>query len=319
LFKFLLSCRCLFADNVCSCNSGWGASDCSEDLSTCPVATSITPTSGQTPTVVTVGGNYFYDLIHIKCNFGSHQTSATVNSQFELTCPLPTLVHAGPVTFTLSKAGCTPAPTTTDCSSNPVNPPLTFTFNACSGCLDPHFFGFHGEKVDIVHDDNANNEYFHLYCSESVSIMALFAESEHHLLFMTAFNIRLGNFKFSLGLGTTPIIISTDYKEPTFIEESFRTRIEFNGGHLEWDEKVLRVKFGYLQINFAHKIYLNGDPYMDITLNINGLPTETQVTGLIGRTLFKALTPEEFENYLQFKVSTQDFVSFSCSVPFDTI
>jgi len=166
--------------------------------------------------------------------------------------------------------------------------------------------------MEVKRDKNAANQLFHLYCSSSMTITTLFYEYPDKLLFMTKFWVRLGNTLFTLNLSTKPKMLSSDYEGPFFLEDLGRFRIDIEDGHLEWDDNRLRVVYKYLQINFSTKLYLNNSPYMNIDMNIRSSNFEDKITGIIGRTLHRSLSNEEFEDYLPFKGSVSDIISFSC-------
>jgi hypothetical protein len=202
------------------------------------------------------------------------------------------------------------------CPNGQTSPANTATISGCaksgSGNLDPHFSGFNGEKMEVKKDDRAANQLFHLYCSKSVTITSLFYEYPDKLLFMTKFWVRLGNTLFTLSLSTKPRVLS--FHEPAyFLPDLGRYRIDIEDGHLEWDDDKLRVTYGYLKMNFVNKIYLNGSPYMNIEIFIKKTPTESDVTGIIGRTLHQKMTDADFEEYLQFKASVDDVLTFTCN------
>jgi len=178
---------------------------------------------------------------------------------------------------------------------------------------DPHFVGFNGEKMEVKRDENAANQLFHLYCSPSITITTLFYEYPDKLLFMTKFWVRLGETMFTLNLSTKPKMLSANFDGPFYVEETGRNRIEFEGGHMEWDDVMLRVVYGYLKINFSTKVYLNNSPFMNIEFGrVQNQQVETEVTGILGRTLHHKMTDAEFEDYLPYKASLSDVIDFSC-------
>ena len=196
---------------------------------------------------------------------------------------------------------------------------LVFTFSTGGGHTDPHFYGFNGEMMEVKRDENAANQLFHIYCSPSVTVTTLFYEYSDKLLFMTRFWVKLGGTLFTLNLSTKPKMLSSGYEGPIFNEENGRLRIEIDGGHLEWDDNMLRVVYGYLKINFSSKLYNNNSPYMNIDIIASDKPTETKVTGIVGRTLFNKLSNEEFQQYHQFRASVSDIITFSCSSLLDNL
>jgi translation initiation factor IF-1 len=188
-----------------------------------------------------------------------------------------------------------------------------FMITSAGGHCDPHFYGFHGEKMEVKRDDFAANQLFHVYCSPSITVTTLFYEYPDKLLFMTKFWVKLGETTFTLNLSTKPKMLSSGYEGPFFMQELGRFRIDIPDGHLEWDDNKLRVVYKYLQMNFSNKLYTNNAPYMNIDINTRNSDYENQVTGIVGRTLHQQLTNEEFENYHPFKATVSDIVSFSCS------
>ena len=170
--------------------------------------------------------------------------------------------------------------------------------------------------MEIKRDDEAANQLFHVYCSESVSITTLFYEYPDKLLFMTRFWVKLGRTTFTLHLSTKPKMLSQSHEGPIYLEDTGRYRIDFEDGHMEWDDNMLRVTYKYLKINFSSKLYLNSSPYINIDIHVkskSGFQLEEKVTGIVGRTLHTALTNKEFEDYLKFKASVSDVVGFTCA------
>ena len=108
-----------------------------------------------------------------------------------------------------------------------------FTFPGASGLQDPHFKGFHGERLEIERDHKSANHLFHLYCSPSITVTTLFFEYPDERLFMTKFWVRLGTTKFTLNLSSTPKVL-TPHKGPFLVATNSRYRIYIPGGHLEW-------------------------------------------------------------------------------------
>ena len=245
---------------------------------------------------MTITGCVFTDTVTGKMYSGDY----TYLSNIDCTCRVPNNAPVGH-TFTISLTGL---------KGNSIG---NFKVTSASGVNDPHFFGFHGEKMEVKRDERAANQLFHLYCSESVSIITLFYEYPDKLLFMTKFWVKLGDTLFTLDLSARPKMISSGHEGPFFLEELGRFRIDFEDGHMEWDDSKLRVVYKYLQVNFSNNIYLNNSPYMNIDIGIRNSNLEDKVTGIIGRTLHHALTDEEFGNYLPYRASVSDVINFSCS------
>ena len=172
---------------------------------------------------------------------------------------------------------------------------------------------FNGEKMEVKRDENAANQIYHLYCSESITISTLFYEYPDKLLFMTRFWVRLGETVFTLNLSTRPKII-TSHEPAVFLPELGRYRVDIPDGHLEWDDGKLRVVYKYIRINFSNHVYLNGDAYMNADFSTISVPSEDKVSGLVGRTLFNRHTNEEFAHYEQYKGSVSDIITFSCHI-----
>jgi len=234
-----------------------------------------------------------------------YNTTCHYSSPINGTCDVPALSSGAPSTATYDVYVYIPG-------QEPLSNLCGFHITSGGAHSDPHFYGFHGEKMEVKRDENAANQLFHLYCSSSITITTLFYEYPDKLLFMTKFWVRLGDTLFTLGLSTKPNMITSSYEGPYFMKELGRFRINFDDGHLEWDDNKLRVVYKYLQINFSSKIYLNNSPYLDISMNTRSSDFEDHVTGIIGRTLHKPLSNEEFEQYLPFKATVSDVVTFSC-------
>lgn len=288
---------------TCECIAGYSGPSCVPDGTPC--SASATPSNpGVAVTQITVSGAFFPSGKSVTCVFTdkvtsivAKQTIGTAISEFQATCPLPSLPN-GQYLVTV-KDGL---------SGDNCGAEIT---KSGSGSGDPHFFGFNGEKMEVKKDDNAANQIYHLYCSESVTISTLFYEYPDKLLFMTRFWVRLGETMFTLNLSPVPKIV-TSHEPAVFVPELGRFRIEIPDGHLEWDDSKLRVVYKYLRINFSNHIYLNGDAYMNIDFSGVQAPTETNINGIIGRTVYNRLTNEEFAQYEQFRGSVSDVVSFTC-------
>ena len=270
--------------------------------------TSIVPTQGPYSSTADIYGTDFTPSI-TTCLFTDQQTSIVYQTPFTYIssthgkCLVPSLASGAPTTdvYTLMLSGITG-----HCPN--------FIITSGTGYCDPHFTGFHGEKMEVKRDELAANQLFHLYCSPSITITTLFYEYPDKLLFMTKFWVRLGETIFTLDLSTRPKMISTGHSEPYFMQDLGRYRIDIPDGHLEWDDSKLRVVYNYLLINFSTKLYLNNAPYMNIDINTRNPNFEDTVTGIIGRTLHRKLSDKEFENYYPFKASVSDVIDFSCSL-----
>ena len=179
----------------------------------------------------------------------------------------------------------------------------------------PHFYGFNEEKIAIKKDYRATNQLFHIYCSYSISIITFLGASTGDALFMTKFWVRLGNTLFTLNTSTEPEIVTSNYEGPFFLKDKSKFAVEIEDGKLEWDKNLLTVYYKYLIIYFYPSVHSSGTSYMSVDIELfNTYETvEDKATGIIGRTLHKSLSSDEFENFLYFKATLSDAISFTCT------
>jgi hypothetical protein len=170
-----------------------------------------------------------------------------------------------------------------------------------SGFTDPHFSGFNGEQLDIKHDDAASNKYFNIFCQENVAINALFSPNAEELLYMTEFNAKFGSFQFEMTL--EKFVASGDFE----IVENGKYKFE-NGNAVATASDVI-VKYGAFTFHFV-SVTEGSETYLDVY--VQG-PRKGQVAdGIVGRSLTRAHSSEEFSQYMQFIRSEKS--DFTCQL-----
>lgn len=174
---------------------------------------------------------------------------------------------------------------------------------ASSGNLDPHFFGFNGEKLDIEHDDTSADKAFSVFCTEDVEFNTLFSSTVDGLLYMTKFWIRVQDVKVVVEMNGQPLIISGEY-EKSYHAEANRTRLAFENVAIEYSDARTYVNFNGLRFNFA-QAELNRDQFLNFDIvseNFERFPAG----GLVGRTMMNKLTEAEFADYKRFALPAID-------------
>lgn len=168
---------------------------------------------------------------------------------------------------------------------------------ASSGFTDPHFAGFNGEILDIKHDKQASNNYFNIFCRSDVAVNALFSPNPEELLYMTEFYAKFGSFEMVFNLkGFFPA------GEFTLSENG---KYEIEDGYVKSEEGKLTVYYNNFIYNFK-KGSMGKDTYLD--MYVQG-PRRNQVAnGIVGRTLTRSYSPQEYEIYSHFlRTSPEDY------------
>eukprot|EP00999_Lentomonas_sp_LEN2_P002892 NODE_756_length_1216_cov_172.393939_g716_i0.p1 GENE.NODE_756_length_1216_cov_172.393939_g716_i0~~NODE_756_length_1216_cov_172.393939_g716_i0.p1 ORF type:complete len:382 (-),score=110.21 NODE_756_length_1216_cov_172.393939_g716_i0:69-1157(-) len=170
-----------------------------------------------------------------------------------------------------------------------------------SGTLDPHFFGFNGEKLDIEHDDASADRTFSVFCNEDMSVNALFSATTDGLLFMTKFWLRFEHIKVEYGLDArAPVVIEGEY-EREYSAAANRTVLNFDDKvRVEYTGAGAYVSYGAMKFNMEVSELAN-----DEFLNINIISSDYSrfpAGGIVGRTMERRVPKEEFEQYSQYLV-----------------
>jgi len=167
-----------------------------------------------------------------------------------------------------------------------------------SGGEDPHFNGFNGERLDIVHDADSTNKIFTLFCSESMTVNALFSSTVDDRLYMTEIYVLSGEDKLTVALGQSPIT---------------GERMELDHGYVVYRPQKKQT----LAVSESVRVVITEAVEDDVTfLNVDvnvlhGL--SVSATGILGRTLNFKLTDAEFANYKQFKTAGKFVAASECA------
>eukprot|EP00999_Lentomonas_sp_LEN2_P002802 NODE_669_length_1278_cov_380.108601_g630_i0.p1 GENE.NODE_669_length_1278_cov_380.108601_g630_i0~~NODE_669_length_1278_cov_380.108601_g630_i0.p1 ORF type:complete len:399 (+),score=157.94 NODE_669_length_1278_cov_380.108601_g630_i0:77-1198(+) len=180
-----------------------------------------------------------------------------------------------------------------------------------SGTLDPHFYGFNGEKLDIEHDEASADRVFSVFCTENVEVNALFSSTVDGLLFMTKFWMRFQESRVTYSV-SEGLQVAGGAFEKDFVPALNRTRYAFdNGLVVEQDAKMTRFNFNSLKVNVAGAT-LSNDEFLNVDI-ISANYERYPAGGLVGRTMTRRVPAEEFAQYEQFKLEeTTEYFNTKC-------
>jgi len=166
-----------------------------------------------------------------------------------------------------------------------------------SGGEDPHFNGFNGERLDIVHDAASTNKVFTLFCSEKVTLNALFSSTVDDRLYMTEMYVLSGDDKITIALGESPIS---------------GERMELDRGYIIYraQKKQSVVVSENVRIVVTEAVE---DEVSFLNVDMHVVPgADVPATGIIGRTLNFKLSDAEFANYKKFQTTGKFVGSKEC-------
>jgi len=182
------------------------------------------------------------------------------------------------------------------------NCPVTCGLCEAAGDGDPHFSGFHNEKMDLIHDPESSNRWLNLFCTEDVSVNVLLSETPSGLLFMTKTAISFAGAEVAINA-----VADDDF---SFVLNDDTLALP-NGESLVHPEvsisrnaKMLVVKLSNtLQVNVKVDLYddaqIEGIPYLYVSFSATASEFPT-VSGLLGQTLHKEISDEEFKLFRRF-------------------
>eukprot|EP00999_Lentomonas_sp_LEN2_P002591 NODE_472_length_1461_cov_97.821589_g439_i0.p1 GENE.NODE_472_length_1461_cov_97.821589_g439_i0~~NODE_472_length_1461_cov_97.821589_g439_i0.p1 ORF type:complete len:463 (+),score=81.96 NODE_472_length_1461_cov_97.821589_g439_i0:88-1389(+) len=211
--------------------------------------------------------------------------------------------------FDVAVSGTTEAATsalTATTVENTVTPPTQVT---SSGGQDPHFHGFHGESLDLVHDDKLSGSYVALFCHRRYSVFAELSATPDELLFMTRVVIVVNHLVATVAVEDlfpsfspfTPNSIRIDElnRERFMLSES--SHIEYNPDH----KRVNAEMYDGLRV-----VILLADedrfPYLDVSF----IGPQTRASGLLGQTMKRKVPQTQFEDFKRFVMA--DYLTYDC-------
>lgn len=196
--------------------------------------------------------------------------------------------------------------------SCPENYPMTAT-----GDGDPHFSGFHLEKMDIIHDSESAERLITLFCTPDVSINVYLAETVSGLLFMSQAFIQLGGQSIVVDVDGLSVFLNDELLSLSVGEHHSIDTVEISRKE-QADNGLVVIKLAKdLQVNVKAGIYKDAAeesaiPYLFVGLE--ALPVSFPlVSGLLGQTLHEKLSDEQFNQFKRFFLE-KDADSLTCDV-----
>jgi hypothetical protein len=176
---------------------------------------------------------------------------------------------------------------------------------ASSGFTDPHFSGFHGEVLDVRHDPESTNKYFNIFCKENVALNVLFSNDIEELLYMEKFVTKFGTFEMTMS--TSELSVNGQFKVDAVNGDIIK--YSFENGFAVAQNGDISVHFDDFIYEFSVQQGENGK-YLNNY--IQGPRKGQSANGIVGRSLARAFSEEEFSQYKQFMRSTPN--DFTCEL-----
>jgi len=272
---------------------------CSASASTSPLNTDVTVTCLLTDTEGMV-------LAGVSVNFLEALNGITFNAVTDA---------SGSVSFTFQSPieGTDPVSAFTETAAAS---PVVITFEMMgSGDGDPHFTGFHGEHMDVVHDSASADRLCNLFCAPDASVNVYFAETVSSILFMSQAHMQFGDERVSFeAVGGFAMTLNgeTTALRAGQVLTSGKLRVEAKS------DKFMVVTYNSdVQVNVKAATYtedaqVDDVPYLYVSISAkaDAFPI---VDGLLGQTLHQQVSDEEFAQFQKF-VLAKDASVYECGV-----